>query len=468
MYIIRKQKLSLFSNLTQHVSLSMILFFLPIQLFGSSLDNRKIMWDSLPLEILAYIFSNLDHISDRLNAAYVCEHWRNGAINPMVWKNIVLKKDDHGLPKYCQEFLPLVIQYCRTFQVDLSSDPDGHFLVEIVCELCDNIQELTVTYLSKGLNKSAELLFKIIKANSCLQLIDIENIHLLHHAPNAPLPVGPTHAKTLTSLRIVNSLDQFSCSLMMYLVNLKELTITPKYLHFGIIDHLSNFNLKVLNLVNKPKSLGYLENLRNTQWIQLACKPDFKVRLFSMKNLYRDENWLQSYLQGGMPLSTLVYNNWKPLLVNPEIVHRHLCAFSSTLITVIDFSVMKESEIAHLFCECEDVRSGDTIFINFIKRFQNIQTLSLRVPISSCALLMGVTIAKHLKVLPVLEVYITFADTHLTDICHPPLSSDYLSSDSLEKAVSNQLGQIWKLLTREQYNKWMTNRYLKYFGEFLV
>ncbi|XP_005106282.1 F-box/LRR-repeat protein 3 isoform X2 [Aplysia californica] len=356
------------------------------------------MWDSLPEYMLAEIFAYLD-VFDRSAVCNVCRSWKNAAKHPDVWNWITLTREHFESSKYGADVACIIfnnMKYCKALTLDLSVS-EGLHVTEVASRFCKNLKHLKMMSMSplRRFGTKFELFprtfFTLFEKNFNLESIDLDNVALCY-STNHPLPIGPRHAKTLRKLRLINSMVTFSPSSLMYLVNLTELTMSPNFLHYSLIKHLSKHSLKRLNLVDRSNVLGHSETLSEFKWEEIASQKDFRVGYFIMKKMSFLAPSRKFLVSPGMPLCSVVYNNnsWLPYTALLKL----LGPFSSTLEELVDFSLSKDGGWTD---------SGDELLMSLVKSFPHLRTLSLRVPISTGTLLLMVTLRENLINLPVRE-----------------------------------------------------------------
>ena len=437
------------------------------------------LWEELPHLVLARVFSYLDVI-DRINVGKTCSMWQSAAQFPEVWTHFRYSENEiweklfpAGIPctvedislfeKISEEILELVkrnVKFFRHVSVALRGLHSFAVFMEISNQ-CVSLSHLSVYQLVQ--QKSCEKLHPLaalLERNKKLKYVRVEDVRQFGDK-NSAVPMGLGHGKCLSTLWIVNSFYSNSLSNVMYLINLRQLAMSPLHLNFSLLKHLASHSLRELYIVANSKTREfYNEALSDEHWKEICkCGSHLKVKCF----LAVSHEWAQKeiFLKPSMPLTSLVYrkNVWlKYISTISEMMAQH----SDTLEEFVDFALTEgpyQQPRNRAFAD-----RVDRHLLHIVRSCPKLTTLITKEMLSSAALIAMAYINRGLSGLVIREDMIEYVnDLPITHEMNDPscmikVAYNY-TKDTLCGVMSKLLGIDWKPLSVEEYKQYLSHRY---------
>ncbi|KAK3098903.1 hypothetical protein FSP39_024163 [Pinctada imbricata] len=442
-------------------------------------------WDQLPDLVISKILSYLD-LLDRIHASKTCVKWQEASQSPEVWHRFEYSENalwellfTAGIPcttediklfdqvsEEIQEVVQRNVRYFKHVNIALRGITSFALFIEI-CKNCSNLRDLSIYQLIQQHNSSESLepLGTLLERNKELRHLRIEDMTKFGEK-NSPVPMGLTHGKHMKTLWIVNSFNSNSLSNVMYLINLKELAISPKHLNFSLLRQLASHSLKELYIVANSKTREfYNEALSAFHWKEI-CKsgPSLRVHCF----LAVSHEWAQKevFLKPNMPLASLVYRKrtWLKYIESLSLV---MTRYRETLEEFVDFALTEGPYRHPGNGDYQDRVDKHIIFM--VRYCPKLKVLIIKEMLSSAALILmaflnrGLTglfiredMIKYVNDLPENELIMVGDDSCRTMV------RNHWTKDKLCKGMSSLLGIDWKPMTVENYREFVAQRYAKF------
>ena len=440
--------------------------------FDSSQNTSNGDWANLPHIVLVQIFQKVSCL-DRIYARNVCESWFTASDSKDVWKSFDLsnetvetKLDPAALQKGNTEIsngllrstravlfrilLDIIRKFGKHF-VNLILHSDFAITDEILPAVCQECSNLKTVYLQNiTSSRSREIVCSLLQKNKQLQSIHLVTVKF--DSKNEPLPIGLHHSLTLQKLYLVNSFYSYNLGTLMYLVNLKQLSLEPQFLSYSLLYHLAGHSLTDLYIVAISKLTGfYNEAMQDWHWKEI-CKqgPNLCVHFrFSSSHEWTEKEIL---LKPSIPVKSLIYYKYR--LVHFVPLSPLIQQYSSTLKVFIDFSIaMASYEAAH---SDKDIVGMNKCLLDIVRKCQNLHTFAVKEVLATSTILAIVSLNKKLKELYIMEDQIIYEN--ITDCVAIPEETKELirenwTKENFAQTVSDMLGKSWQPLSSEEYFK---------------
>ncbi|XP_060065454.1 uncharacterized protein LOC132545782 [Ylistrum balloti] len=441
-------------------------------------------WETLPEVVLGKVFSQLDVVG-KIYIRSICLHWQRASSRPEVWKSFAYSERNVwdsmfplGMPASIEDF-----ERYRKFHEELlfCVRTFGAFFTNVELELKGNQSWEVFDCLSQTSHKVNSLIllkrvegetfsipFKTAVFEFCKRNVKIRNVHIddvnFQGQKNEALPLGLIHSAYLQNLRIVNSFKGCSLSNLMYLVNLKELTINPNQMNFSLLKHLAGCSLRHLYIVANYKTKDfYNEALSNFHWKEIRqCGP--KLRVHCRLAVLHEWTEKEVLLKANMPLSSLVYrkNRWVKCWAE---LSRTLSKYGDTLEEVVDFSLSEQ-----VYRHSDHIGYFDRIdqhVLNIIRWCPKLSTFTVKETLSSAIILL---VAYHKRDFPNLlirEDMISYLNDLPDDITEDIAARNFVDNNWQKgifcQAMSCILGREWRPLDKEEYCRLVQWKYSQLF-----
>ncbi|XP_069142157.1 uncharacterized protein [Argopecten irradians] len=437
-------------------------------------------WETLPEVVLGKVFRDLD-VAGKIAIRSTCLGWRRASSRPEVWKTFSYSEKNiwealfpSGMPasiedleeyrKFHEELLFCVRTFGPFFSdVELELKGNQSWEVfECLSKVSQKVKSFTLLKRIEGETFSAPLKAAIFEF--CKRNVRIANVHIddlnFQGQKNESLPIGLTHSSCLQSLRIVNSFKGCSLSNLMYLVNLRELSINPNQMNFSLLKHLAGRSLRRLNIIANYKTKDfYNEALSNFHWQEIRqCGP--KLRVHCRLAVLHEWTEKEVLLKSNMPLTSLVYRKNR-LVKSWSELSRILSNYRETLDELVDFSlsdcVYKHSD--HMVYS----ERIDGHILDIVRWCPKLSTFTVKETVSSATILLIAFQKRDFPNLFIREDMIVYLNDLPDDVTDDLAAKDFVDSNwqkgIFSRAMSCLLGRDWRLLDKEEYYQIVQERY---------
>ncbi|OWF36000.1 uncharacterized protein LOC110442233 [Mizuhopecten yessoensis] len=441
-------------------------------------------WEALPEVVLGNVFSNLD-IASKIAIRSTCLHWRRASSRPEVWKSFSYSErmiwesmfpltmpasmeDFERYRKFHEELLFCVKMY-GAFFTDVELEVKGTQSSEVfdrLSKVSHKVNSLTLLKRIEGETFSGRLktaIFQFCKRNVRMTNVRIDDLNF-QGQKNETLPLGLGHSSCLQKLRIVNSFKDCSLSNLMYLVNLKELTINPNQMNFSLLKHLAGCSLRQLNIMANYKTKDfYNEALSNFHWKEIRkCGP--KLRVHCQLAVLHEWTEKEILLKASMPLSSLVYRKNRWVKCWPEL-GRILSNYGDTLDELVDFSLSER-----VYNHSDDMEFSDRIdehILDIIKCCPKLLTFTVKETLSSATILLIAFQKRNFPNLLIREDMIIYLNDLPDDITADVAARNFVDNNWEKgmfcRAMSFLLGREWHPLNKAEYYQLVQAKYSELF-----
>jgi len=429
-------------------------------------------WCALPDMNLGLVFSHLSLV-DKVVVSKVCSSWANAVLTPEAWKSFIytdyevtdLQTDSASSEKEFEKDLIDLIKCVSKYFKNVNICFRSKLSLEILASVAENskaikhlriVRQTEIQYFVRSHDNTCESFVKRILQNNnrlqCLYLRDIDSLPLTEK--KIALPIGVAHSNSLTKLTLIQCYQNCNLSSLMYLVNLKELTVEQNLLTYSLLHHLAGNSLRDLHIMAVTRHCEmYTENLQNEHWKEIKQQnPDLRVHgHFSIGH-----DWVESeiILKRDMPVQSLHY--LKYTLLNYESLTGLVCNYAQTLVEFIDYSALESSYPGRGMRPNLAVCTG---LMQIVNTCHNLKIITVKERIFSCVLVAMVLKRRDLNIM-LLKSQVFFdelvPDLNLIGYSHAEVDmirNGCLDLSSLLELFQHLTGQSWHFYTHNELSK---------------
>ncbi|XP_033740054.1 uncharacterized protein LOC117327257 [Pecten maximus] len=441
-------------------------------------------WETLPEVVLGKVFRDLDVVG-KIAVRSTCLNWQRASSRPEVWKcfsysekNVWESLFPLGMPASIEDFesyrkfheellfcVRIFGEFFKNVELELKGTQSWE-VFECLSKVSHRVDSFTLLKRIEGETFSVPLKTAIFEF--CKRNVKITNVHIddlnFQGQKNEALPLGLIHSTCLQKLRVVNSFKGCSLSNLMYLVNLKELTINPNQMNFSLLKHLAGCSLRHLHIVANYKTKDfYNEALSDFHWKEIRkCGPNLRVdcRLAVL------HEWTEKevLLKANMPLASLVYRKNRWVKCWSEL-SRILGNYRETLEELVDFSLSER-----VYRPSEHMEYSDRIdehILDIVRCCPKLSTFTVKETLSSATILLIAFQKRNFPNLFIREDMVTYLNDLPDDITEDMDAKNFVDNNWQRgmfcRAMSCLLGREWRPLDKEEYYQLVQEKYSELF-----